>query len=266
MYNYNYSEDYLMHYGIKGMKWGVRKARGHAGPGRYITRKRQLAGDKRDLKTLNKGSHLSVGLTKKRQAALDKRDKAALEKRIAENEKTLSEQETNKKGLSDKQKKALKVGAAVAGTALAAYGAYKLNKYVKDENSKLRVDQGKAFAAKFEKDAGKHMASRIYDAQGDTLSAFKKALNSNDGSLRKYDEETAKGVASIYRRALIDDGVRSKNLVGKGADMADTWLDSGSRVATLDIKNKAYKDYVDRHSNDSFVTAAKNVYRNRKKK
>lgn len=25
MYNYNHTEDYLMHYGIKGQKWGVRR-------------------------------------------------------------------------------------------------------------------------------------------------------------------------------------------------------------------------------------------------
>lgn len=73
--------DELMHYGVTGMRWGVRRA----GPGRYLTKKRQLSGDKRDLENLNKGKHISIGLTKKRQAAFDKRDKAALEKRIAKN-------------------------------------------------------------------------------------------------------------------------------------------------------------------------------------
>lgn len=85
---------YLMHHGVKGMKWGRRKSqygarivRGHAGSGRYLTRKRQLAGDKRDLERLNNGQHLSVGLTKKRQAAYDARDRRNLENRIAKNEK-----------------------------------------------------------------------------------------------------------------------------------------------------------------------------------
>ena len=108
----------LMHYGVPGMKWGKRIVRGHAGPGNYISRKRQLAGDKRDLNTLNAGGHLSKGLTKKRQAAYDARDKAALEKRIAKNEakmennlkRKLSEYATKKisevnKDLSEKRKK-----------------------------------------------------------------------------------------------------------------------------------------------------------------
>lgn len=81
-----YNEEYLMHYGVKGMKWGVRKLRGHAGPGRYLTRKRQLDGDKKDLRYIENGGHLSVGLTKKRQENFDKRDKASIEKRIAKNE------------------------------------------------------------------------------------------------------------------------------------------------------------------------------------
>ena len=112
---------YLQHHGIKGQKWGVRRfqnadgsltstgrkrysdgeynsnskriARGHAGPSKMITQKRQYEKDKSDLEGLNKGEHLSVGLTKKRQAAYDARDKAVLEKRISkyENEQTKNE-------------------------------------------------------------------------------------------------------------------------------------------------------------------------------
>lgn len=94
-----YNEE-LYHYGVKGMKWGVRNSvkpgygkrmvRGHGGPGVYIGKKRQLAGDKRDLEYLNKGGHLSVGVTKKRQATLDARDKRLIENRIAKNEAALA--------------------------------------------------------------------------------------------------------------------------------------------------------------------------------
>lgn len=65
-----YYDDELMHYGVKGMKWGVRRVRGHAGPGIYLTKKRQEAGYKRDLERLERGGHLSVGLTKKETGCL----------------------------------------------------------------------------------------------------------------------------------------------------------------------------------------------------
>lgn len=87
------SNNYLAHYGILGMKWGVRRT--PAGRTMF-TKKRQLTVDKRDLKRLNNGRHLSVGLTKKRQAAYDKRDKTILKKRIEANEQKVANKAAKK--------------------------------------------------------------------------------------------------------------------------------------------------------------------------
>lgn len=104
-----YEYDVLCHHGVKGMKWGVRRAvRGHGGPGRYLGKQRQLDGDKRDLKALNEGKSLSKGLTKNRQEALNKRDKELLEKRIAKNEGKLKDKSVKELSRSEKVNKGLK--------------------------------------------------------------------------------------------------------------------------------------------------------------
>lgn len=90
-------DDEICHYGIPGMKWGFRRAR----------RKEAKQQIKADRKKISK----------------------------RESETAKPEEKGERKGLSDKQKKALKVGAAVVGTALAAYGAKKVYDVVKEKNA-----------------------------------------------------------------------------------------------------------------------------------
>lgn len=94
--------DYIKHHGIRGQRWGVRRFQNKDGS-------LKPAGEKRYYDDTKKS------------------------KTDSKSESTGGE----KKGLSDFQKKALKVGAAVLGTTLAAYGGYKLYQINKNATSGL---------------------------------------------------------------------------------------------------------------------------------
>ena len=92
----------LYHHGIKGQRWGVRRFQRKDG----------------SLTAKGKERYREDGTSSKKE------DEAA------------------KKGLTDKQKKAIKIGAAVVGTALVAYGGYKLSQVYRGAGSKIDPETG----------------------------------------------------------------------------------------------------------------------------
>ena len=119
-YNYN-SAEYLQHYGILGMRWGIRRFQDKTG-------RLTAAGKKRYDDDPSNG---------------------APEKASSKTSKEVGDSFIEKKlgiKLSDRQKTAIKVGAGIAAAALVAYGGYRL--YNSDVGKPIR-DQVDAFLNSF---------------------------------------------------------------------------------------------------------------------
>lgn len=99
IYNKPPLDEYLTHHGIKGQKWGVRN-----GPPYPLDAEDHSASEKKSgwKKSLDKG------------------------KKKDNNKKQDRNDDSQKKGLTAEQKRAIKIGAGIAVGLLAAYGAYKL--------------------------------------------------------------------------------------------------------------------------------------------
>ena len=120
----------LYHHGIKGMRWGVRRFQ-------YTNGRLTAAGKKRYLDGWHKPTKVKASVKRAKQADTEDEENETQEK----------------KGLTDKQKKAIIVGAAAVGTGLAIYGGYKLSKMYKGTGQAIDPETGFRLLDKNQSDA-----------------------------------------------------------------------------------------------------------------
>lgn len=133
-YGYNfdrYSNNELYHYGVLGMRWGHRKAQ-LAYAGHQLLAKNAASAAKSRVYRNNKTAVSMYKAEQNRQNKLANQAKQRADAKKAEIDAYKQTPEHQAKVA--KAKKAAKIGAAVAGTALAAYGAYKVSQFVKNKN------------------------------------------------------------------------------------------------------------------------------------
>lgn len=201
MSTYYYYGDTLYHHGIKGQKWGLRKyqnedgsltpaGREHYGYGevKAAYKKRLSDADSswksksdnlekeyfrrlEDIEKNYKRGQMLSEKDQKRESELDewwdKEQKKLNANRDSEKKNAKSDFKNSDeyKARQEKIRKAAKIGLAVAGTALAAYGAYKVSEAIKDKKFNAAKEYGaNYYASMFDKfDTKAYAADRTVD-------------------------------------------------------------------------------------------------------
>lgn len=152
---------------------------------------------------------------------LDEIDKYQSQKRAA---KEAARNTPEAQARREKTKKAIKIGAAVAGTALVAYGAYKVNKLVKDENTRIIVNKGKAEVKQMKayrsydrssierdhlrmwggEDAPYPLSDKLKDFDNETSKMADEIMSRYEGESHANFKRSAKNVANYHKEFAAD--------------------------------------------------------------
>ncbi len=171
------TENELYHHGILGQKWGVRRYQNEDGTLTEVGKKRYLGGIQKDIDSFKPYAKTGI-VSKSGRVVVSPKDVNdtvnALEEVKRRTERKAIKNLNRRRAVEDKitnaanklkdpefKKKAFKVGLAVAGTALAAYGAYKVGSVIKSNNSASMRKAEEMVRSMFEENIGLSKTDRI---------------------------------------------------------------------------------------------------------
>lgn len=212
------SEDYLMHHGVKGMKWGVRHDP-------------QPLGKRISNRAINRiEKHRSQKMAETERYKNTKYGKWVRDVSNRNYDRATAVAKKAGNGLSAKQKKILKgaaLGAAVVGGGLAAYGAYKIgmtrsfNKaavakflHANDDLS-ASVLKGGTFNVKFRGNDVMTPSGFVQGPVQGSQASTAKISKSIKGPSLKYSRSTVYG-DNVYKRGLIGQKMTTGSIGAKG--------------------------------------------------